>query len=470
MAFWLPWTMEIQYLMVLALLLRICLIVYGEWQDKTMVVKFTDVDYHVFTDAAEYMTKGLSPYMRSTYRYTPVLAWMLQPNILLTPLYGKLLFVMFDVLTGYLIYKINCSKGVSSKMTTVCAVCWLLNPIPMTVSSRGNAESIMSFLVLLFIQLLQSHQVALAGIVYAIAVHFKVYPITYALPVYLLLGRSYRHVNKEQHCRETLIGLLPTKDRAVFILTSFLTLAVLTFLCYEWYGWEFLQHTYLHHITRQDIRHNFSIYFYMLYLQIGSGNSGILGLLAFLPQVVLIFVFSFKFFKQTSLVFFLNTFAFVNFNKVCTSQYFLWYLCLFPLILPHLQHIKLWLAGLVILLWFSAQNLWLLAAYYLEFEGINTFMQVWFAGLVFFYVNCSFLFIIIDNYRENLTVSCETAIPETLLKKTVAVMPPRVVQDKVHEDRNKFVQRKILIKTLRMPDENASRIVTRSQTERKKKD
>ena len=37
--------------------LRLVLLVYGEWQDSTMAVKFTDVDYHVFTDAARYMTE-----------------------------------------------------------------------------------------------------------------------------------------------------------------------------------------------------------------------------------------------------------------------------------------------------------------------------------------------------------------------------------------------------------------------------
>lgn len=58
----------------------------------------------------------------------------------------------------------------------------------------------------------------------------------------------------------------------------------------------------------------------MLYLTAGSPNAGIIGLAAFLPQLILIVVCSLKFHKDPPMAFFLNTFIFVTFNKVCTSQ------------------------------------------------------------------------------------------------------------------------------------------------------
>lgn len=78
--------------MLVAGLLRAGLIVYGEWQDTQMEVPYTDIDYTVFSDAARLMVEGKSPFERHTYRYSPLLALVLVPNILLHRCWGKLLF------------------------------------------------------------------------------------------------------------------------------------------------------------------------------------------------------------------------------------------------------------------------------------------------------------------------------------------------------------------------------------------
>lgn len=61
------------WMYVIALVVRVVLIIFGEWQDSVMALKYTDVDYRVFSDGAAFVSQGLSPYLRSTYRYTPLL-------------------------------------------------------------------------------------------------------------------------------------------------------------------------------------------------------------------------------------------------------------------------------------------------------------------------------------------------------------------------------------------------------------
>ena len=91
------------------------------------------------------------------------------------------------------------------------------------------------------------------------------------------------------------------------------------------YGSDFLVHTYFHHVTRIDHRHNFSPYNILLYLNSANppGSSSLhTESLAFLPQLllscVLIPLAIAKKNLATSMM--AQTFAFVTFNKVCTSQ------------------------------------------------------------------------------------------------------------------------------------------------------
>jgi len=41
--------------LVFSIVIRVALIVYSEWHDAHSVVKYTDVDYRVFTDASAFL-------------------------------------------------------------------------------------------------------------------------------------------------------------------------------------------------------------------------------------------------------------------------------------------------------------------------------------------------------------------------------------------------------------------------------
>ncbi|KOX73635.1 GPI mannosyltransferase 1 [Melipona quadrifasciata] len=88
----------------------------------------------------------------------------------------------------------------------------------------------------------------------------------------------------------------------------------------------------------------------------------------------------------------------VTYNPVLTSQYFFWYLSLLPLCLPRFG-LSLRRSLCLCLVWILSQSLWLLAAYLLEFQGLNTFTYIWIASLFFFVVNVKILNDIIAYYK-----------------------------------------------------------------------
>ncbi len=80
-------------------------------------------------------------------------------------------------------------------------------------------------------------------------------------------------------------------------------------------GYEFLFETYLYHLTRKDNRHNFSVYFYFIYLNFDNIKP-IMSILCMLPQLVLVVVSGAYFYKDLCFALFTQTFLFVTFNKV----------------------------------------------------------------------------------------------------------------------------------------------------------
>lgn len=373
--------------LALGFAIRFGTILYGEWHDQNIHVPFTDVDYKVFTDAARYVTEGESPYRRHTYRYPPIIAWLLVPNILVHPAWGKLLFSIIDVIAGALVHCLIKSQGYSDAVSLKCSYFWIYNPLSIVIATRGNSDSIIGCIVLLSVYFLLNNRPALTGFFLALAIHIRLYPIVFSLPIYLSM-------RDEKKGKKFIDLIYPNLDRLILVAACVSTLAIATTFCYNLYGFEYLQESILYHLSRKDTRHNFSVYFYLLYLK-PDQPAGLL----FMPQLVLLLVFSFIFGKKSSILFclFVQTFTIVSYNPVLTSQYFVWYLSLLP---PNLPRFKLTLrqAAFMTSLWLFAQLVWLVPAYLLEFRAQNTFLFIWFQGIGFFCANLAVLVRLIKNY------------------------------------------------------------------------
>ena len=198
--------------------LRIVLLIYGLWQDANSPVKYTDIDYLVFTDAARFVAHGSSssssssspggssvhgsPYDRETYRYTPLLAWLLLPTAAadsttsavvgqLLFASGKVLFAAADLVAGWLLERVLRQRlaerladaGVDDVASTSrrYASVWLLNPMVAAISTRGSAEGLLGALVAALLWAVQvARQPLLAGLLLGAGVHLKIYPCIYA--------------------------------------------------------------------------------------------------------------------------------------------------------------------------------------------------------------------------------------------------------------------------------------------------
>ncbi|CCJ31145.1 unnamed protein product, partial [Pneumocystis jirovecii] len=341
-------------------LLRTFFLIYGHWHDSRSPVKYTDVDYKVFTGAAEQAYYGKSVYDRETYRYTPLLAWMLIPNVMGVPCFGKIIFSISDLIAGYLIKNILVFQGYCIKKANLYTIIWLWNPIVAVISTRGNAESIVGTGVLLCLWMAFLKRSFLTGFLLGVVIHFKLYAIIY-IPTFLWIMDS-KYEGK-------------SLSKTNFNWVTYSPSVILNGIMYQIYGMPFLNHTYFYHLIRIDHRHNFSPYHLWLYYVSSPIKSSFhipISFVSFIPQVLLstclIPIALAK--KNLSGSIFSQTFAFVTFNKVCTSQYFMWYIVLLPILLPSLD---LFLGLIMLILWVFGQAIWLFFAYRLEFLGINEF-------------------------------------------------------------------------------------------------
>ncbi|KAG5636199.1 hypothetical protein H0H81_008869 [Sphagnurus paluster] len=453
--------------LLLSVGIRVTLILYSEWHDARSVVKYTDIDYRVFSDAAQFLLRSGpgnanraqgplahllapltigDPYTRETYRYTPLLALLLTPNVWLHPSFGKYLFAACDILNGLLIYQllvsdilpgITCqpsnlpakdkdntgNKQVSQNardqeseykaLATLYSAIHLLNPMVFSISTRGSSESVLATFVLLTLYAALRARWNTAAVLLGLSTHWKIYPVIYGVACLGVVGIAGSGTRKDQGWKAYLRTLVNART-VQFGVISAGTFVLLGVGCYLIWGYPFLHESYLYHVHRLDHRHNFSPYFYLTYLTYPASTSPSVDalplsiwsrivrspLVSFGPQIGLALGTGLAFGRRRQdlvFVWFVQTAVFVLFNKVCTSQYFLWYLLLLPLLMPRLATMPK-RAMLYLGVWIGAQALWLAEAYKLEFLGQNVFLGLWLRGLVYVLSNAWVLVGIMGDY------------------------------------------------------------------------
>jgi len=419
-------------ILIAATVLRIGLIAYSEWHDAHSVVKYTDVDYRVFSDAARftlnpnpesgnvargplghYLPLG-DPYSRQTYRYTPLLALLLLPNEWIHASFGKFLFAACDIAAGMLIHKLltdvilppKSPPETRTKTATVLSAIHLLNPMVFAISTRGSSESVLMLFVLLTLYAAMKNRWDAAAILLGLSTHWKIYPFVYGIACLGVVGNGVAKggIGRIVNMRTIRFGML---SAGTFVLLG-------TGLYLIW-GYPFLFESYLYHLNRRDHRHNFSPYFYLAYLTYPSKDGSVTPLsvnvfeslvrsplVSFVPQMGLSVATGLMFGRRKDdlpFAWFVQTVIFVLFNKVCTSQYFLWYLLFIPLLMPRLS-LSLGRAGALLGVWIGTQALWLAEAFKLEFLGQNVFYGLWVRSLIYVVGNAWVLGQLMDSYGK----------------------------------------------------------------------
>lgn len=228
---------------------RLCLLLFGAWQDDRLAVKYTDIDYSVFTDGAHLIVNRRSPFERPTYRYTPLLALLLTPNILIHEACGKLLFSAADLLIGAQIRSLLVLRHVPRHIADCSAALWLFNPLAINVSTRGNAESLVTALLLASLTALSHRRVLLSGMILGMAIHLKLYPVIY-IPAFLTaLGSDFGRSPAVAMKRMRLNGAF-TAARVGFCVALGFTYAALAVVCYVWCGEAYIEEAVLYHLVR----------------------------------------------------------------------------------------------------------------------------------------------------------------------------------------------------------------------------
>lgn len=180
--------MEKKTFLLLNFIIRLVLIFIASILDSmaTTSFRYTDKDYGVFSDAATKVYNGGSPFERQTYRYTPLVAYLCLVNNIIHPLAAKVIFAIFDILMGFLLWEIVESQNVKKNSSTLALVSiWIVNPVIINLSTRGSNDNMIAVILFTALYFYLKKQYIIAGFFYGLSVHFKIYPIIYSFVLYL---------------------------------------------------------------------------------------------------------------------------------------------------------------------------------------------------------------------------------------------------------------------------------------------
>jgi len=237
----------------------------------------------------------------------------------------------------------------ADKATLLTAV-HLFNPMVFAISTRGSSESVLSLFVLCTLYFSLKDRWDLAAIFLGLSTHWKIYPFIYGVACLSVISSSTPRANSPLinylrwliNARAARFATLSAGTFAllgVAMYAMYVLISTLPTCLADWehrWGYPFVYESYIYHLHRRDHRHNFSPYFYLAYLTYPSkdGSNELpppttfeaivrSPLISFVPQMGLSLLAGVLFARTKRdlvLTWFVQTFVFVLFNKVCTSQ------------------------------------------------------------------------------------------------------------------------------------------------------
>lgn len=399
-------TKEFRRLVIYGLILRLLMLAYSVFHDRYFRVKYTDIDYAIVVNAAKEMVKGGPIFGGTTFRYTPLLAVLMLPAVYIANFMGKIILIAADLGAAIFCYRFLRFYATEKSSRRTVSIFILFNPVVLNVSTRGNSDMLLTLMSMYALLCFQEKKYYRSAAMLGFSIHFKIYPVIYVLP--LMLGLYETFAEEKNFFRR----LKLVSQKALYCgVISFFSFFIPTFLCYLAYGDLYIDEAFLYHFRRVDHRHNFSPYWLLMYLNMGRNAIGLktthsTGYLAFIPQIVVLFVVAWKLRRNVAHACGVMTVFFVAFNKVCTVQYFVWFLPFLAFIFCNPLESSSTAARNIVekykgkkqrskapsiltifwvfFSWECTIPLWMLTAIKLEFEGRNVFGQLYCVSCIFF--------------------------------------------------------------------------------------